>query len=99
MRLGLKEKTVLEKLRKKVIWDMFLFWSRVDINKKWGDIDIIILNEDTRKSNLELSLELEMEFFKEIEEKIDIVVFSKRSMTTEQKLFLSSINKVEIWIN
>ena len=41
MRLNLKEKTVLETLRKKIIWNMYLFWSRVDMDKKWWDIDIM----------------------------------------------------------
>ena len=40
MRLSSRQFAVLQKLSKNVKWDFYLFWSRLDDNKKWGDIDI-----------------------------------------------------------
>jgi len=57
---------------------------------------LLVINKDKKISNLKLSLILEREFFKNFEEKIDIVVFNE-NMKEEQKLFFNNIIKEKIW--
>gem|GEM_PF-4084749 len=56
---------------------------------------MLVINKDKKISNLKLSLILEREFFKNFEEKIDIVVFNE-NMKEEQKLFFNNIIKEKI---
>lgn len=92
MRLSKIENSALKYAIKDLNLPVYIFWSRTDDNKKWWDIDIIIIN-NTSEKNLSISIRVEREFFKKCEEKIDVVVFPK-IMNEEQKLFFNSINKV-----
>ena len=95
MRLYKWQYNLLQSLAKTINWDLYLFWSRVYDDKKGWDIDILIINKSD-KDNLKLSLEVEREFFKQYEQKIDVVVFNE-NMTREQRLFFDSIKKQKIW--
>ena len=94
MRLWKSRLNMLKNFSKKYNWDFYLFGSRVDDNKRWWDIDLLVINKDDI-SNLKLSLILEREYFKNFDEKIDIVVFSEK-MKKEQELFFNSITKEKI---
>jgi predicted nucleotidyltransferase len=94
MRLKNDKLSLLQSFNKKIKWDFYLFWSRLDDSKKWGDIDLLIINK-SKISNLKLSLLLEKDFFKEFEEKIDIVVFNE-NMKKEEKIFFNNIKKEKI---
>ncbi len=97
MRLKKEKLSLLQSFSRKYNWDFYLFWSRLDKNKKWWDIDLLVINKD-KISNLKLSIILEREFFKKFEEKIDIVVFPKeKEMKKEQKIFFTNIKKQKIW--
>jgi predicted nucleotidyltransferase len=51
---------------------LYLFGSRVDDNKKGGDIDLLVVSKDMTKKDLRY---LRIEFFKHFgEQKIDIVL-------------------------
>jgi len=92
MRLSKIENFSLNEAIKDINGKVYLFWSRTDEHKKWWDIDLLIIN-DWEKSNLELSLYVERIFFKNCEEKIDVIVFSK-NMNKEENLFFNNINKI-----
>ncbi len=96
MRLKKEKLELLKLFNKNYNWDFYLFWSRVDDKKKWWDIDLLVINKDKKVSDLKLSIILEREFFKNFEEKIDIVVFNE-NMKNEQKLFFNNIKKEKIW--
>ncbi len=93
MRLDTLQRTALNKAVKNVGKDVWLFGSRVDNNKRGGDIDILIFSD---KNPYKLSQEVSINFFKECEEKIDVVVMNPNNLTPEQKAFLNVINKVKL---
>ncbi len=93
MRLDTLQRTALNKAVKNVGKDVWLFGSRVDNNKRGGDIDILIFSD---KNPYKLSQEVSIKFFKECEEKIDVVVMNPNNLTPEQKAFLNVINKVKL---
>ncbi len=74
MRLTLKE---ISAIKKNVLHfdseaKIYLFGSRVDNNKKGGDIDILVISD---KIGFSEKLKIRTEIFKEIEEqKLDLVV-------------------------
>ena len=92
MSLSNTEKFALFNAIKNINQKVYLFWSRTYDDKKWGDIDILVIN-DTNKNNLELSLFIEREFFKNCEEKLDVVILPK-VMNEKEKLFFNNINKI-----
>jgi predicted nucleotidyltransferase len=69
---------------------VFLFGSRVDDAKRGGDIDLLIFSE---QPGFELSQKVSRDFFKQCEEKIDVLVINPKEMTEEQSLFVQSIHK------
>ncbi|HDM76772.1 MAG TPA: nucleotidyltransferase domain-containing protein [Deltaproteobacteria bacterium] len=93
MRLSPKQKKALEKAIESVNGEIFLFGSRVDDQKKGGDIDILIFSEE---DPYRLSLDVSVNFFKVCEEKIDVIVMNPKKLTAAQKAFLESIEMVKI---
>lgn len=71
----------------------FLFGSRVDDAKRGGDIDLLVFSQ---QPSFELSRKMTREFFRNCEEKIDILVINPLSMSEEQALFVDSIDKVPL---
>jgi len=74
MRLKKEEVMVLKETLKKLSHDakIYLFGSRVDDDKRGGDIDLLIISKDFTKKHLQ---KLRIEFFKNFgEQKLDIIV-------------------------
>jgi len=69
---------------------VFLFGSRVDDAKRGGDIDLLIFSE---QPEFELAQKIYRDFFKQCEEKIDVLVINPKRMTKEQSIFVRSIHK------
>lgn len=69
---------------------VFLFGSRVDDAKQGGDIDLLIFSE---QPDFELSQKITRDFFKQCEEKIDVLVINPKRMTKEQSIFVQTIHK------
>jgi predicted nucleotidyltransferase len=68
---------------------VFLFGSRVDLEKKGGDIDVLILGSRrlTTGEKVQIKLEYHMEFG---EEKIDLVSFAENDDTPFKQIALHS---------
>jgi len=74
MRLKKEEVRVLKETLKNLSSSakIYLFGSRVDDNKRGGDIDLLIISKDFTKKHLR---KLRIEFFKNFgEQKLDIIV-------------------------
>ncbi len=93
MRLYPDEKLALDKALEGIDDEVYLFGSRVDDNKKGGDIDILIYS---KKNSLRLSQEVSMTFFMELDSKLDVVVFDKDNMTKEQKAFVNTLDMIRL---
>ena len=88
MRLDAQQKAALDKALENVEDEVYLFGSRLDEKKKGGDIDILIFS---KQDPYKLSQEISIRYFRECEEKIDVVVMDKDNLTEEQKAFLNQI--------
>jgi predicted nucleotidyltransferase len=88
MRLDPQQKAALEKALENVEDEVYLFGSRIDEDKKGGDIDILIFS---KQDPFKLSQEVSIRYFRECEEKIDVVVMDKDNLSEEQKAFLNQI--------
>ena len=93
MRLDRIQKAALEKALGDMEGEVYLFGSRVDDNKKGGDIDILIFSD---QDPYRLSTKVSVDFFMECEEKIDVIVMNPLKLTEAQKAFLKVIKKVRI---
>ncbi len=93
MRLYPDEKIALEIALEEVEDKVYLFGSRVNDNKKGGDIDILIYSKE---NPLKLSQDVSMKFMMELDSKLDVVVFDKDNMTKEQKAFANTLNMIRI---
>lgn len=93
MRLYEAENNALNNAISDIKGEVFLFGSRVDDNKKGGDIDILIFTKD---KPFEVSHNVAVKFYMECEEKIDVVVMNPENLTVEQKAFLNLIQKIRI---
>ena len=70
-----------------------LFGSRVEPDRRGGDVDLLIL---TDAPAYELSKRVATRFFSRCEERIDVVVLPAHGATPEQQAFLESIAPVDI---
>ncbi len=90
MRLDNLQRNALQNAVKDVNGEVYLFGSRVDDNKKGGDIDLLIFSEE---NPFKLSQKVSVKFFMECEEKIDVTVMNPNNLTKEQEAFLKIITK------
>ena len=70
-----------------------LFGSRVEPDRRGGDVDLLILSDAPA---YELSKRVATRFFSRCEEKIDVVVMPAHGATPEQQAFLDSITGVDL---
>lgn len=93
MRLDNQQKIALQEAIKNVPGPIYLFGSRVDENKKGGDVDLLVFSEE---SPYKLSITLAAAYFMKCEEKIDVVVFNPKRLTETQRAFLNVIKRERI---
>ena len=70
-----------------------LFGSRVESDRRGGDVDLLILSDAPA---YELSKRVATRFFSRCEEKIDVVVLPAHGATPEQQAFLDSIKGIDL---
>jgi len=90
MRLDGQERAALRKALEGIGGDVYLFGSRVDDEKRGGDIDVLIFSDE---DPFQLSQRVSTAFFMECEEKIDVVVINPEKLSKEQEAFLNVIKK------
>ncbi len=76
LRLGEFEQGAIRSLVSKFLptAEIYLFGSRVDANKKGGDIDILVYTPNQVEPNLELRLRIKAEILESIgEQKLDMI--------------------------
>ena len=73
--------------------EIALFGSRVEPNRRGGDIDVLLL---TDAPAFETSQEMAVRFFSRCEEKLDVVVINPNTITPEQQDFLDRITRVRL---
>jgi uncharacterized protein len=93
MRLDKFQKVALERAIQNVNGEVYLYGSRVDDNKKGGDIDILIFSDE---NPFKLSQKVSIDFFMECEEKIDVTVINPRRLSPGQQAFLNVITMERI---
>jgi predicted nucleotidyltransferase len=82
MRFDKHEKKALRYCLKDFNGDVYLFGSRLDDNKKGGDIDLLLIPED-KTNPLKLSLKIQTKFFSMCEQRIDVIVYSNNPFCKE----------------
>ncbi len=88
------QKNALMKVFQNIEGEIYLFGSRTDLDKRGGDVDILILSDI--EEPLKLKWELQTQYLMEADESIDIVIFNRNKLTNSQQAFFESINKVRI---
>ncbi len=73
--------------------EVYVFGSRLRHDGKGGDIDLIVFSKE---ESLSLSRKIAQRFFKECEEKIDVLVMDKDNLTEEQEAFVSTLEMKRI---
>jgi len=79
MRLKNFQIEAIKKSRDKVLWKnvkVFLFWSRVDDNKKWWDIDLFIDDNIDYWKWFQFSWDIQKQIW---EQKIDVLIKNKNN--------------------
>lgn len=93
LRLYKDEIKALNQVLSTIKSEVYLFGSRTDLNKKGGDIDLLIFSS---KNPLLLSQQLKRVFYENIDEKIDVVVMDKNKLTQAQQAFIRTLNLVRL---
>ncbi|MBN1552628.1 nucleotidyltransferase domain-containing protein [bacterium] len=88
MRLDKQERKALRHSLRNVDGDIFLFGSRLHDDRKGGDIDLLVFSKG---SPYRISQEIAVNFFKECEEKIDVIVMDNSRLTEQQQAFVNTL--------
>ncbi len=73
--------------------EIYLFGSRLDDDKKGGDIDILLIPRN-KANTFKLSLKVEARFFSICEEKIDVLVYDKNNLFFKE--ILKNAKRIDI---
>lgn len=93
IRLDKAERKALLSALNSVKDEVFIFGSRLDLDKRGGDIDLLVYS---KQNSLNLSMEISRKFFLQCEEKIDVLVVDPGNLSNEQKAFIDTLNLYKI---
>ena len=93
IRLDAEEATALEAAIQGVPGEAWLFGSRVEPQRRGGDVDLLLL---TDQPGFETSQAVATRFFARCEERIDVIVFNPARLNDEQQAFLNHIKRVRL---
>lgn len=97
LRLDPLQRLALETSLQNVKGEVYLFGSRVRNDARGGDVDLLIVSGDSNKPALTITLDINRNYQKLCDERIDVTVFPQpRMQSKEQKDFFSHIQKVRI---
>ena len=93
MRLNNNQKNALKQVFGNLQGEVFLFGSRVDMNRKGGDIDILWITENKDFRTLNKEMELTIQFQKILDERLDVLILPPvNQMSDSERVFYSTLN-------
>ncbi len=93
VRIDAEEAAALADALQGIPGEVWLFGSRVDPQRRGGDVDVLLL---TDQPAFETAQTVATRFFSRCEERIDVVVFDPASLNAEQQAFLNHIKRVRL---
>ncbi len=97
MRLSPIERKALDYAVKDISYEVFLFGSRCDNERKGGDVDVLIMAPQVSEGDrAKMSLSVASKFQMICDEKIDVVVLDPQNLSQPQEAFLSLIQRETI---
>ena len=75
LRISKRELKALKKALEGFEGEVYVFGSRLNLNKKGGDIDILLVPKGKVENTVKLAMEVQVKYFKETEEDIDVLVY------------------------
>ena len=99
MRLSNTQKQALVYATQWFDWEVFLFGSRVDADKRWWDVDVLLMPY-SNEQNLRAEIDIASKYRYIVDEKIDIVSipYNIDHRTRGQQIFLDAIHTLPIWV-
>ena len=92
MRLNVSQQNALKQVFGNLPGEFFLFGSRVDMNRKGGDIDILWITDIKENRTLKKEMELTIQFQKILDERLDLLILPPvDQMTNSERAFYSSL--------
>jgi predicted nucleotidyltransferase len=92
MRLNVNQQNALKQVFGNLPGEVFLFGSRVDMNRKGGDIDILWITDNKEFRTLKKEMELTIQFQKILDEKLDLLILPPvDQMANSERAFYSSL--------
>ena len=92
MRLNVSQQNDLKQVFGNLPGEVFLFGSRVDMNRKGGDIDILWITDIKENRTLKKEMELTIQFQKILDERLDLLILPPvDQMTNSERAFYSSL--------
>ncbi len=89
----------LKQIFKDIEGELYLFGSKVDINRKGGDVDILLISPNKENTNLKTQLNLTRSYQQIVDERIDIQILpTEDNMSKEQKIFFNFIEKQRLFL-
>jgi predicted nucleotidyltransferase len=77
MRLDVTERKALKYALREFTGDVYLFGSRVNMKKRGGDIDLLLI-PGKKTSSLRMALKVQARYFSQCEQKLDVVVYDDK---------------------
>ena len=78
MRLDVVERKALKYALGEFTGDVYLFGSRVNMKKRGGDIDLLLI-PDKKTSSLKTALKVQSRYFSQCEQKLDVVIYDDKN--------------------